>query len=437
MEGAKRFGLRQRSGALGHAFPKASADLARRNTLKKSSRALSDVHTKPGVKTMQKLFSMNRVASSKWRRVKCKFLAVVSASVAFCATYFVTAQPAPPRQPMGIYVIPDLDECIAHTNHTDECITNNITTLLNNTAISGIAAMVRWNDLSLSYPPGSTNSIVRTNDWSILDDIFGAVENWNSNNLTSTPKTVQLGVIPGFWTPQWVLNNLPSCDPMFATNPPDANLVTNTCGCATFLNSEGASNTNALLPLPWNSYYQNAWQSFIEAVADRYGSNPLLVSVAVAGPTASSEEMILPNLNNDPTNFYKWNPLFALTFPTTYQNSDMAFIMAWEDAIDMYGRAFSNLTLTISTGSGLPNFLMPNSTIPYTNYSVPPGFCPDCAGPYTNAIMDCAAETTILAYFADPQRGGNNAKATQEDGLAANGIYLNPPGSPRSRVLRY
>jgi hypothetical protein len=33
--------------------------------------------------------------------------------------------------------------------------------------------------------------------------------------------------------------------------------------------------------------------------------------------------------------------------------------------------------------------------------------------------MDCAAETAILAYFAEPSVGGPNAKATQEDALSA------------------
>jgi hypothetical protein len=141
------------------------------------------------------------------------------------------------------------------------------------------------------------------------------------------------------------------------------------------------------LPLPWNSIYTNAWAGFMQVVAQKYGTNPLLVSVSVVGPSASSEEMILPNEKNDPTNYLKWNPLIALEFPDdpSYTNSDAVFIQAWEDAIDLFGNAFSNLTLTISTGSGLPNFLMPNSKLPYTNYSVPPGFCQDCADTNTDA----------------------------------------------------
>ncbi|MGA2244738.1 MAG: hypothetical protein ABSH48_07060, partial [Verrucomicrobiota bacterium] len=56
-------------------------------------------------------------------------------------------------------------------------------------------------------------------------------------------------------------------------------------------------------------------------------------------------------------------------------------------------------------------------------YSVPPGFAPNCCDTNNQArLMDCAAETTILAYFLNPRHGGNNAKAIQEDGFSAGAI---------------
>jgi hypothetical protein len=61
--------------------------------------------------------------------------------------------------------------------------------------------------------------------------------------------------------------------------------------------------------------------------------------------------------------------------------------------------------------------------MPYPTYTVPPGFSPNCCDTNNQArLMDCAAETTILAYFLDPQHGGNNAKAIQEDGFSAGGV---------------
>jgi hypothetical protein len=358
--------------------------------------------------------------------MKNRFLSLLSVSVALCAACSGRAQTAPVRQPFGIYARFVPNGCISEYprlgSNTDECISNSIADLCSNMAISGIAAFVQWDQISQTV--GSTNSPMGTNEWNVLDDIFGAVEQYNLSNPTNPPKTIQLGIIPGFDTPQWVLNNVSNCDPMFLTNGVvDTNAVPTNCGCATFLSGEGPNVVykSKLLPLPWNPFYTNAYATFIQCVAQRYGNNPLLVSVAVAGPTSDSTEMILPNQKNNPANYWKWNPLFSLTFPTNYQNSDQAFIEAWERAIDIYGQAFSNLTLAVTTGDGLPNFTN-SEGMPYTNYTIPPGFeWPP--GPVNlkdrAVIMDAAAETTVLAYFLDPRHGGNNAKAVQENGMTA------------------
>ena len=49
-----------------------------------------------------------------------------------------------------------------------------------------------------------------------------------------------------------------------------------------------------MFPLPWNPSYKSAWRTFLTAFAARYASNPAFVSIAVAGPTAASAEIILP-----------------------------------------------------------------------------------------------------------------------------------------------
>jgi hypothetical protein len=46
---------------------------------------------------------------------------------------------------------------------------------------------------------------------------------------------------------------------------------------------------------------------------------------------------------NDPVDFYKWNYLLALTYPSSYQNSDQAFIEQWEDAVDLFSQTFSSV----------------------------------------------------------------------------------------------
>ena len=358
--------------------------------------------------------------------MKAGFLSAVAVLlIALLAPGLGHAQPSPARQPFGIYARFVPGGCLNETD-TDECITNNIAEILSNPGIAGIAEFVQWDQVSITEGP--TNSTMGTNNWNIVDDVFNEVALWNATHTNYPPKTVQLGFIPGFDTPQWVLNQLTNCDPMFLANGTvNTNLVTNTCGCATFLSGEGPdpTYTNKSLPLPWNPTYSNNFKTFIQTAARRYGSNPLLVTVEIAGPTSDSTEIILPNEKNNPTNYWKWNPLFSLTFPTNYQNSDRAFIEAWEAAIDMYGQAFTNTTLAITTGSGFPNFLYTNSSgdvVPYPTYTVPLGFLWPPGSVNTNNqahLMDVAAETTILAYFADPRHGGNNAKAYQEDGLSA------------------
>jgi len=392
--------------------------------------------------------------TARWRgpifRHEAGLVSAIILLLALGVPDFGLAQTGPARQPLGLYARYAI-------SGSDEVVTNTVLNILSNSAIAGILGVFEWSDLS--HNSSSTNSLIGTTDWRLTDDLFNSVEYYNANvastNPGEVPKTIQFEITPGFHTPSWFFSNTCSCDPMFLTNSEgvivneDAqsnlvlvgvtttNGVTTNCAWASFLEAEDFANPTVLpLPLPWNPAYTNAWATFIWAVAARYNTNPYLVSVTVAGPTASSAEMILPNEQNDPTNYLKWNPIFALEFAghPEYTNTDYLFIKAWEDAIDLYGAAFSNLTLVVTTGSGLPNFLNTNG-MPYPNtYSVPPGFCPDCANcslTSTNEaanIMDCAAETTVLAYFADSQHGGNNAKAVQANGTSAGGIYAHALG---------
>ena len=240
-----------------------------------------------------------------------------------------------------------------------------------------------------------------------MDDAFGAA--------AAAGQTIQLVVPPGFSDADadcW--RQIPSCDGLFQT--PVQNPSSN-CGKATFTGFVEGGGTREL-PMPWDPVYKGAWQTFLTALAAQYGANPAFVSIAVAGPTASSEEMILPDNANTPAQAQfggilpnaMWLKLLAFHYPgmAAYKRSDQAFIDEWEAAIDMYGEIFSGVTLVATTGSGLPNLAA-------TGYTVPNGFSGDCPNP----DMDCAAETTILAYFGNANAGGANAKATQEDGLEA------------------
>jgi uncharacterized protein (TIGR03437 family) len=343
--------------------------------------------------------------------------ALVLSFLEFAAALIALAQPAP-RRPRGIYAKVNISESIIQQQQANSSITpaqliayfdNLYQDLLNNPGISGLALQVHWDTLNPN-PPAAANPY----DWSYVDEAFNQASIWNAKNPALPPKTIQLILTPGFQSPQWVFNQIPSCDGLFQSprqTPPS------TCGKATFV-GYGEAVDGTELPLPWNPFYKNSWKTFLTALAARYGSNPTFVSIAVGGPTAASEEMIVPNNKNTPAQAQfggivandMWLQLLAFHYPgmAAYQKSDQAFIDEWNAAIDVYGQVFGGVTLVATTGSGLPNF--GNS-----GFTIPSAFSADCG----RRDMDCAAEATILSHFADPTVGGANAKATQTSGLEA------------------
>jgi len=385
------------------------------------------------------------------------FLALAPALVAD----IVKDPPPQPRRPRGIYADVNVDEQIKVNKWTDPTKLEAdfkalYKDLFNNPAVSGIVLYEDWAALNPNPPTPSTSSsespIVNQEpeamarkvgpapldpyDWSLIDDLFAAAKAWNSKNPTKAQKTVQLVVTPGINSPSWVKSLLTSCDYMF--QPPSSEPPPSSCGMVTFWGfveggHPGGTDIAQTLPMPWDPTYKSAWQTFLTALAAKYESNPLFVSIALAGPTASSEEMMFPN-DNDTTNpqtQFKtpispndmWLALLKSQYAAapsnqypglTYQNSDQGFIDEWENAINMYAKIFSGITLSISTGRSFPELCTATAENPCT-FPIAAGFSSVCP----KADMDCAAETAIEAYFEEPTSGGNNAKAVQEDGLKA------------------
>ena len=329
-----------------------------------------------------------------------------------------------PRRPRGIYAVVNIPENINKATAANPSISpsdleayfvNLYQDLLANPAVSGLALWQDWRLLNPN-PPGAANAY----DWSWFDDAFNQAAAWNSQNPTAAPKTVQLVPLPGFQTPKWLTDQIPSCDGLFQT---PVQTPSTTCGKATFTGFGEGGGTREL-PMPWNPLYKSAWKTFLTALAARYLSNPAFVSISIAGPTASSEEMILPDNANTPAQDAfggilpnaMWIKLLTFHYAgmTAYQRSDQAFIDEWQAAIDMYGQLFSGVTLVATTGSGLPNLAA-------TGFSPPPiAFAAACPNP----DMDCAAETGLLAYLGKSTVGGANAKAAQEDGMEASRLSL-------------
>ena len=290
--------------------------------------------------------------------------------------------------------------------------------LLANPAVSGLRLGTPWRLLN-----PNPRSSPQAYDWSYLDDAFSGVDAWNASHPTQAPKTIQIGLTPGFTTPQWVMDQIPSCDGLFMSPP---QTPPNNCGKATFLGfAEGGG---GVLPLPWNTFYKTAFRAFLMAFAAEFATNPALVSMDISGPTAASTEMILPTDSRTPpqaqfggiTANDMWLKLLAFAYPgqPAYQKSDQAFIDEWNAATDMFAEIFHGTTLVATVGAGLPNLAS-------KGFTVPAAFKADCGA---HPDMDCAAETTILAHFVDPAVAPDDAKATQESGLngrsgeTANGV---------------
>jgi hypothetical protein len=342
-----------------------------------------------------------------------------TASLTFLALLFVSAGLSRAddlpgtRRPLGVYAKVNIEDAIKgypgagvpSPVELHSYLRTLYADLLTNPAISGLTVGAHWGHIQ----PADT-----IYDWSYLDDAFDAAAPGH--------KTIQLIITPGFDAPQWLLAGIPSCDGLFhqETVQPD-------CGTVTFEGfPEEQRADGKVLPLPWNSVYQNAWQNFLSHLNARYGSNPAFVSIAVAGPVAASDEMILPTNVNDPATQPSglsvndtWAAVIQHSFPSigSYQSSDQVFIDQWKVAIDVYESVFSGVTLFVGADSGndLPRF--GKNITPHLDNTL---FAQDCADSIHGAIddlMSCEAKTEILSYFVAVK--GSNAKATQVGGMTA------------------
>jgi hypothetical protein len=255
-----------------------------------------------------------------------------------------------PRVPMGVYVnfitsevinraqvaaYPGLKTLPPYPNPsltpdpTDAIMVAYFTTLLDNPAISGLAPQIGWQLLNPENPgPNAADPNAGAYTWNALDDIFTAVDQWNKAHADLAPKTIQLIISPGYNSPAWVFSDIDgsvcgtgiveagctgSCDGLFMTPPPLLE-VSKKCGYTTlFYRTEGDPVEQLPLPMPWNAVYKNDWQTFLVALNKHVLTEPsssAFVSINMAGPTASSTEMILPNQGEEGP--YEKNGLLVL-----------------------------------------------------------------------------------------------------------------------------
>ena len=362
-----------------------------------------------------------------WARVInfLPLLVLITPSFAFSAS----------RSPQGIYATIDISDYVSNQCPDTGCeaaIIDLYDSMLGNRAISGLHLEVHWDFLQPQADAAP--------DWTYVDDAFREAERYG--------KTIQLDVTAGFNSPEWLWNaqkptGLPSCDPLFANPPGPAP----NCGTVTFSyygeNTDQDGNGDKLvLPLPWNATYISRWHALLIALQSRYASNPVLVGVTMAGPTAASPEMIVPNNFNTCPNAVKgpclqknqwlaedmWNVLFQRASPAYLINSDDAFVEQWISTIDFYESLFKDITLVITpgAGTGFPSF---GSGYPFTPSSGNVLYHPECDYSDTGgstyidhnyATRSCDAATTILTYFLHTSGGPNRDRmASQTAGMEA------------------
>ena len=164
-----------------------------------------------------------------------------------------------------------------------------------NPNIAGLTFRTSWADIE----PSEDNFV-----WTKLDTVF--------DNAEKNGKWVELVLIPGFGTPTWALQGVPT---------------------STFSVLYGPGKGNELaLPLPWDQTYLNRWFTFLKAVSARYENRPSFIKIAADGPSSLSGEMTLPNAPADICSWVKagytsdriinaWTQVFAnyaQIFPRQY-----------------------------------------------------------------------------------------------------------------------
>src|SRR5579863_4976325 len=346
-----------------------------------------------------RIISARRIGSHAWAGLAL-----------LCASPPWAASAGSIRQPLGVYVKADVQDAIDGYNGPASglhpYLQSLYASLLADPAISGLTIGAEWAKLQPSAGTGSSSF-----DWSDLDDAFDAA--------AVAHKPVQLIITPGADMPAWLVNEIPSCDPLFTSGSAPAN-----CGTVTFVGyPEVQRAIQTVFPLPWNTVYQTAWDAFLMQLNARYGSNAAFVAIAIAGPVGASDEMIFPTSANtsaaQPSGLTvdaTWAALIQHSFPSNsaYQNTDQVFIDAWKQAIDAYESIFSGVTLFIGADAGddFPNFSQ--TVTPHPDNTL---FAQDCSNSPKTEIMSCEAKTEVLSYFVTV--AGSNEKGTQVGGMTA------------------
>lgn len=161
--------------------------------------------------------------------------------------------------------------------------------------ISGVVLRLYWRDLQ---PTPSTFK------WEIIDQSLALAQ---ANN-----KIVKLSIAPGFYSPDWVLKQVQTAEFTVPQGP--------------------LRGKPAPLPLPWDENYLRLWFQFVTALGARYGTNPALGYVSLAGPNSHNGEAALPR---EPQDEKQW-----LKLAGSNNELENKLLAAWKKTIDHYAVIF-------------------------------------------------------------------------------------------------
>jgi Beta-galactosidase len=200
-------------------------------------------------------------------------------------------------QPRGITVVNEIDSARVGQLFDARTYTN--------PNIAGLTFRTSWADIE----PTEGNFV-----WTKLDTVF--------ENAEKNGKWVELILIPGFGTPAWALQGVPT---------------------AIFTVNYGPGKGDQLpLPLPWDQIYLNRWFAFLKTVSARYQNRPSFLKIAADGPTSITGEMTLPN-----------EPADRCTWIKVGYTSDQ-IIGAWKQVFANYAQIFPRQYFSLALFPPLP-----------------------------------------------------------------------------------
>ena len=204
---------------------------------------------------------------------------------------------------------------------------------------SGVAFQIDWRDIEPDkfvngqpIPTADSEGLERIQ--TVLDD------------AQSAGKWVQLLIIPGFFSPKWVLKPFSKPSDKFPIQYGQDS------------GDPGQTGPPMPLPIPWNAKYQDEWFELLKVISVEFGSNSAFRMIAAAGPTSVSDEMTEPD--NQADNM-KWK---------RDGYTPNLYVHAWQKTFHTYKVDFPNQYVSLSHGNDVCFHIRHRSTRPDSGSSM-------------------------------------------------------------------